>query len=236
VARFLTTTGMSAALEDIIKTGKQKIIFISPYLKLNDRLRALVGDRDRLQIDLRLVYGKSDLQPEELARLRQMRMLRLYFVKNLHAKCYLNEEQALIGSMNLYEFSQVNNEEMGILVLKSAEPELYESIREEAERLIRSGEHVEVTIEKAKPKAEPPKEASRRAEKPEKRAAKETGFCLRCGDSIPFDPEKPYCMDDYREWSKWKNPDYEDVFCHGCGGEVATTMNKPLCRECYSTL
>lgn len=236
MAKFLTTTGMSAALEDIIKTAKQKVVLISPYLKLNDRLRGLLEDRNRLEIDLRLVYGKSDLHPEELARLRQMRMLRLYFVKNLHAKCYLNEEQALIGSMNLYEFSQVNNEEMGILVQRSSEPELYDSIREEAERLVRGGEHVEVTIEKAKPRAEPPKESPRRVEKAEKRTTKETGFCIRCGESIPLNREKPYCADHYREWSKWKNPEYEDEFCHGCGEETGATMNKPLCRDCYAAL
>ena len=36
--------------------------------------------------------------------------------KNLHAKCYLNEKEALLTSMNLYEYSQEHNDEMGILV------------------------------------------------------------------------------------------------------------------------
>lgn len=235
MAKFLTTTGMSAALEEIIKSAKQRVVLISPYLKLNDRLRGLLEDRDRLQIDLRIVYGKSDLHPEEMARLRQMRMLKLYFLKNLHAKCYLSEEQALIGSMNLYEFSQVNNEEMGILVQKAVEPDLYESIREEAERLIRMSEYVEVTIERAKPKPEAPKEAPARSKKRVEQTDDE-GFCIRCAESIPLNPEKPYCADHYREWSKWKNADYKDEFCHGCGDATGATLNKPLCRDCFKTI
>ena len=40
------------------------------------------------------------------------------FCKNLHAKCYLNESTCIISSLNLYEFSQVNNNEMGVLIEK----------------------------------------------------------------------------------------------------------------------
>jgi hypothetical protein len=95
------------------------------------------------------------------------------------------------------------------------------------ERLIRAGQHVEVTIEKAKPKSDPPRETIRQE--------KNTGFCIRCAASIPLNREKPYCADHYREWSKWKNPDYGDKFCHACGEERGATMNKPLCRDCYSS-
>ena len=38
--------------------------------------------------------------------------------------------------MNLYEFSQVNNDEMGLLVLKKEEPKLYNEIYTESMRIV----------------------------------------------------------------------------------------------------
>jgi len=86
---------------------------------------------------VRFVCGKSELQPEEIIWLRELAFLRTSFCKNLHAKCYLNEELCIITSLNLYEFSQVNNNEMGVLVRRSQDAELYRNAYEEAQRIIR---------------------------------------------------------------------------------------------------
>ncbi len=50
--------------------------------------------------------------------MQKLDFVRLSFCKNLHAKCYLNESECIISSLNLYEFSQINNNEMGILIRK----------------------------------------------------------------------------------------------------------------------
>lgn len=57
--------------------------------------------------------------------------IRTSLCKNLHAKCYLNENEAIITSMNLYEFSQMNNNEMGIHLTKSGNPELSQAAYDE---------------------------------------------------------------------------------------------------------
>src|SRR5690606_27266336 len=71
-----------------------------------------------------------------------------------------NESSAIITSMNLYEFSQINNNEMGVFIERDVEPELYSDTYEEAQRLIRISEEVRLaaeTIEKAagEPAADP---------------------------------------------------------------------------------
>ena len=38
------------------------------------------------------------------------------FVKDLHAKCYLTEKEALVTSLNLYDYSMIHNIEMGVFV------------------------------------------------------------------------------------------------------------------------
>ena len=45
--------------------------------------------------------------------------------RTLHAKCYFNEQNLVISSMNLYDFSEVNNWEMSILIDKDNDSEIY---------------------------------------------------------------------------------------------------------------
>jgi len=148
MAEFLTTTGVSAELEKIVSEARKEIFLISPYLKINQRMKDLLTDADRLRKDIRIVFGKNELQPDEGQWLQGLSEIRLYFRKNLHAKCYLNEQKAIVTSMNLYEFSQIHNDEMGILVSASADAELYGRIVEEAQKLMRSAEPVKLTFEK----------------------------------------------------------------------------------------
>jgi phosphatidylserine/phosphatidylglycerophosphate/cardiolipin synthase-like enzyme len=132
----------------MIKGASDRLILISPFLKLNDRMKELLADKNRLKIDVRIVYGKSELQPQEIEWLRGLTYIRTSFCKNLHAKCYMNEEMCIVTSLNLYEFSQVNNNEMGILIQRSEDGQLYKDAYEEAQRIIRISEEVRIPLER----------------------------------------------------------------------------------------
>lgn len=148
MAKFLNTSATNYFLEELIKDAKDRLILISPFLKLNDRMKELLADKNRLKIDVRIVYGKSELQPEEINWLKELTYIRTSFCKNLHAKCYLNEELCIITSLNLYEFSQVNNNEMGVLIRRSEDGDLYKDAYEEAQRIIRISDEVRITLER----------------------------------------------------------------------------------------
>ena len=105
MAKFLNTSATNYYLEELIKNAKERIILISPFLKLNDRIKELLEDKNRLKIDIRIIYGKSELQPEETTWLKSQDYVRTSFCKNLHAKCYLSENSCIISSLNLYEFT-----------------------------------------------------------------------------------------------------------------------------------
>jgi hypothetical protein len=47
--------------------------------------------------------------------------------------------------MNFYDFSQVNNNEMGIYIQRENEPDLYMETYEEAQRLIRVSDQVRLS-------------------------------------------------------------------------------------------
>jgi phosphatidylserine/phosphatidylglycerophosphate/cardiolipin synthase-like enzyme len=154
MAKFLNTSATNYYLEELIKNAKDRVILISPFLRLNDRIKELIADKNRLKIDVRIVYGKSELQPEEINWLRELTYVRTSFCKNLHAKCYVNEEIAIITSLNLYEFSQVNNNEMGVLIKRQEDGELYRETYEEALRIIRISDEVRITLERIDSDAE----------------------------------------------------------------------------------
>ena len=150
MAKFLNTSATNFYLEELIKNAKERLILISPYLRLNDRIKELLEDKNRLKIDIRIVYGKSDLHPDEIKWMQKLDYVRLSFCKNLHAKCYMNEAECIISSLNLYEFSQVNNNEMGISVRKYEDDEVFKDAYEEAQRIIRISDEVRITLDEVK--------------------------------------------------------------------------------------
>ena len=150
MAKFLNTSGTNFFLEELIKNAKERLILISPYLRVNDRIKELLEDKDRLKIDIRIVYGKSDLHPDEIKWMQKLDFVRLSFCKNLHAKCYLNESECIISSLNLYEFSQVNNNEMGILIRKYEDNDVFKDAYDEAQRIIRISDEVRITLDEIK--------------------------------------------------------------------------------------
>lgn len=174
MAKFLNTSATNYFLEELIKNAKDRLILISPFLKLNDRMKELLADKNRLKIDVRIVYGKSELQPEEINWLKELTYVRTSFCKNLHAKCYMNEELAIITSLNLYEFSQINNNEMGVLIRREEDAELYKDAYEEAQRIIRISEEVRISLERVTTEARGETEGKAESEEGSERADKLT--------------------------------------------------------------
>lgn len=147
MAKFLNTSATTYYLEELIKQAKERLWLISPYLKFNDRIKELLEDKNRLKIDIRIVYGKSELQPAEANWLKTLDYVRTSYCTNLHAKCYISEGACIISSLNLYEFSQVNNNEMGILLVRRDDTAVYNDAYAEAQRIIRISEEVKISLD-----------------------------------------------------------------------------------------
>lgn len=155
MAKFLNTSATTYYLEELIKHARERLYLISPYLKLNDRIKELLEDKNRMKIDIRIVYGKSELQPSEAAWLKTLNYVRTSYCHNLHAKCYISENECIITSLNLYEFSQVNNNEMGILLTARDDLDVYREAYTESQRIIRISEEVKISLDVVPPETEP---------------------------------------------------------------------------------
>jgi phosphatidylserine/phosphatidylglycerophosphate/cardiolipin synthase-like enzyme len=224
MAKFLDTTGISYHLQQMINNANEKLVLISPYLKINERIKKNLEEKDKYKIDIRLLYGKSELQPSENNWLKSLRSIRTSFCQNLHAKCYLNENEAIITSMNLYDFSEVNNYEMGIYVEKAKDNDLYNEIYKEVNRLIRSSDEIKITVSTVPASSEK-----------SNTNGNTVGYCIRCHAKIKLNPMVPYCKTCYTTWKKYEDDEYEEKFCHICGKANKSTLNKPGCYDCYKT-
>ncbi|WP_339752642.1 phospholipase D family protein [Algoriphagus aquimarinus] len=148
MAKFLNTTGISYHLEELIKNTKDRLILISPYLQFHKRVKDHLENLNIQKRDIRIIYRENKLQVEESNWLEKQIGIRTSLCNSLHAKCYINENEAIVTSMNLYSFSQQNNDEMGIYVTKEQDVELYNDISEEVQRLLTISEEIRVSVKK----------------------------------------------------------------------------------------
>lgn len=225
MADFLTTHATASQIESIIRDADKEICLISPYLQLSDAFVMRLIEASQSGKRVRIVYGKDDLTPAQAAKLAVLPKLELYFLKSLHAKCYFNEQRMVITSMNLYEFSEKNNREMGVLITRNRDEALYLDALKEAESFIKQADR------KASGMLE--SNAGKFQKKQLQHEAPDGGFCIRCGHTISFNPSRPYCSKCFNKWVEFENPDYNEKVCHRCGKPELTSMNKPMDFRCF---
>ena len=115
MAKFITTKQISSELEELIREADKTLYLVSPYLKLSKDFQELVNSRNKNEKKTIIIYGKNELTPEQLKFLTGLRHVYLKYHENLHAKCYVNDTKLIITSLNFYEYSMINNKEMGVI-------------------------------------------------------------------------------------------------------------------------
>lgn len=121
MSQFKYGHDLNACVEKIMRDAEKWLILVSPFIKLNhryiDELKAL---KTRPKGRILICFGKSEGQyhksfdPEALVFLKEMPNIKIVYDERLHAKFYANENRSLLTSMNLYDYSQDNNIEVGV--------------------------------------------------------------------------------------------------------------------------
>ena len=272
----MNTEKAYAAIVDIVNKAENKLVLISPFIKIPERLLERMKDADgKGSVEMTLVWRRDDLKPQERSELGQLRNLQLGFLESPHAKYFYNEKSMVITSLNLHEYSQQNNREMGILLSLKDEGAVFEEALDEAQFIARLAQPDTERRQKAQRQISPSKikehpnwakstpttppkedygvvgmlvekgttELQRRISKTDSdtkqkgnrlsRRPTDKGNCIRCGVDIPYDLNKPYCPNCYKEWSAWENPDYKESYCHTCCRPATTKILKPQCSSCF---
>lgn len=227
MAEFLTTSGTSYQIEKIIIDAKQKLVLVSPYLQLSKTFFERLKDASHKGVKIIIIYGKDELKPNERNSLAELKNVELYYFENLHAKCYFNEAKMVITSMNMYEFSEKNNREMGVGIDKLIDKDLYENALNETLSIIKSAEREQLVKTNRSFNNQIEQNGNIKYSKQIR------GYCIRCEERIDYNPLRPYCTACYSTWAQFENPFYEENVCHKCGEYESSTMEKPQCYKCY---
>ncbi len=122
MASFLKDSRLNSEIEKIFEEASELLILISPFIKLHPRFESILKakiDNDKLRIFI--VFGKNEkditksLASKDLEFFKQFPNIEIKYEKRLHAKFYANEKSQVLTSMNLYEHSQNENIEFGVL-------------------------------------------------------------------------------------------------------------------------
>lgn len=227
MAKFLTTKQISSELEELIQHADKVLYLVSPYLKLSKEFQELINSRNKNEKKTIIIYGKYELTPEQLKFLTSLRHVYLKFHENLHAKCYVNDSKMIISSMNFYEYSMINNKEIGVLYdnTDQSDNEIYSKAFEYIRFIEENSNDKPFELVSVQPEINKAKTSSKNE--------KGRGYCIRTGKEIPFDTDKPMTVKAFDSWSKWSDGDYPEKYCHFSGEESfgETSFNKPILKK-----
>jgi hypothetical protein len=115
MAEFLNPKKIREFIPKLIESAERELVIISPYIQTSELIINLLKEAEKRGVEITIVYKENDVKEHERAKLKEIDNLNLLHHANLHSKCFYNEKYLIIGSMNLYEFSQRNNREMAVL-------------------------------------------------------------------------------------------------------------------------
>lgn len=118
---FLFDNQLIAALENIIKEAKHKLVLISPFIDLDRRIKdALLEKISKHDFEIQVLFGKNEdniyksIKKDSIEFLKQFPNIEIRYNDRLHAKFYQNDFTYMMTSLNLYDYSLAKNIEVGI--------------------------------------------------------------------------------------------------------------------------
>lgn len=203
-------------------------------------------------------FGKDDFD-----FLKDFPNIEIKHEPRLHAKYYANESAAILSSMNLYDFSHNNNIEFGILTKATLVGALTSNImgnafdreafdyfgqvidnsetlykrtpvyKDEILGLRKKYTHSNLEIDKLSRELGNNVRQSSGSRSTQKTQSYRMGYCIRMGEQIPFNIERPLSNKAYQSWSKFGDDNYREKFCHFSGdpSNGETSFARPILRK-----
>lgn len=198
---------------------------------------------------------------EEFDFFKEFPNIEIKYETRLHAKYYANESAALLSSMNLIDYSQNNNIEFGISHKTSFIGNLT-GIGEKIDRdafdyftqvinnskslykrtpvyedkfmgITKKYSHSDIELDELTGKLGIKSTFTKTSISKLGRGDKHIGYCIRTGEEIPFNPDRPLSESAYKSWSKYKDKNYKEKYCH-YSGELSngeTSFAKPILKK-----
>jgi hypothetical protein len=245
MGEFLTGKRLKNKIVDIIEGAEKELTIVSPYITLHPYYQnSLDNKASNKCLYTTIIYRKGEnykkqphLSPNDLEFLKHLKKVAIYANHHLHAKLYANESGMLVTSMNLYEFSQKNNNiEFGIYYPNGQfenrqDIKIRANIRQTVQKVLKGSELQFTNIPTIQDDLFSSHSANIAAQQINDMSVPPTeGYCIRTRIIIPFNISRPFCQKIYNEWSKLDYPVTKETYCH-LTGEITTdsvSSNKPI--------
>jgi hypothetical protein len=204
--KLLNTTELNYEIEQLIVNEQRHLLLLSPYLKLHKKLESILA---LSPANISIVFRECENINSIKKNLPKITFVQ---IKNLHAKAYISYKRTIVTSLNLIEFSQVNNFELGFIFDNYKFEETYKKLIHELKILFKQN-NVELNLL-------------------QDHEISIGNYCIRCRREIA----ECYilCYDCYSKWNH--NSNAPEKYCTRCGREADVTYQKPLCEECFKTI
>jgi hypothetical protein len=115
MSHFLNREKFNFWIPKLITKAEEEVLLIVPYIQTSNTILKALQKANNANKRIVIVYRENKLNDAEKAKLFALENLDLLHHPNIHCKCYYNGDLLIIGSMNLYEYSEKNNREMGAI-------------------------------------------------------------------------------------------------------------------------
>ena len=110
---FLNKEKFVNFLFTLFDESQKELVLIVPYVKMTKAVHDALKECSDRGVEICIVCRKDKVNPKQMQKLADIDRMTVLTHPNLHSKIYMNEYDILIGSMNLYDYSEKYNREAG---------------------------------------------------------------------------------------------------------------------------
>ncbi len=242
---LLSGVHLHGRIEELVRQAEQWVHLVSPYIEpWPELIRALEDARDRGVHVAVIARGGAAPQWRPHARVPMETIASTVdTLPGLHAKLYVSDKHAIVGSFNVTEGSRGNAWEVGVWIERSTDEagwlQTLEALAQLGDELVRrprrpkrkrNPDHIIAAWTGGETERE-------RALAGDEDARDDHQFCIRCSDTVHSDPddEFPWC-DRCDDVCASKDEEVVGTVCHRCNVATSTSLEKPYCFACYKRL
>ncbi len=247
---ILDTPGTNSLLGRIIDDAQKHILLISPSLNVNGKMRERLERAVSRGVSLFIIHSKGDADEDTLDWVKGLDNSNVACVADLHVRLYMSENGAIVSTMDVSDYDEMNHEEIGVIFDRRSEKQEYKDLlllalylvgsseieygawdTTEVERFMRGPMGLDISqIVQSKT----PRRTCVTTESITVGRAPTKCHCIRCGRQILVDSGIVYCDRCFKSWSKRGNLDFVEItgYCHVCGEPYRASAKKSVCINC----
>lgn len=208
-------------IEEIFSNSMERIVLLLPVFRLTEKFFEMLKTVSQRGVRITILFNTDELDTAEKSVISSIPHIEICYSADLAARCYFNENEMLITSMNLHDFDERKSGDLSIWFSRTDDSILYDKAFKLFKTLHESS--VKLVSETAGNEISPIQPGTVCH-----------GFCIRCAMPITFNKEKPYCRQCMNDRKHEKAEIAEENFCHLCARKSITSIISPLCSDCTS--